>query len=142
MKYDNPKAGEEKVTSSTTTQSKPTSTSSTETSQDEFYRTQTTTINAYTDTETTVDDIRIPVTEDVLVTLDVYIQKVTLPQIAVDGGQDITTLFGKFPVPGNIVIPDTNTFTMEVVNVKAPVIENVFYPWMRETTLPWWSYDA
>jgi hypothetical protein len=31
---------------------------------------------------------------------------------------------------------------MEIVNVTDLVIENVFYPWMRETTLPFWTYDA
>lgn len=29
---------------------------------------------------------------------------------------------------------------MNIVNTKAPLAERVFYPWMRETTLPYWSY--
>lgn len=70
-----------------------------------------------------------------------YIQKLTIPQIQVDGGEEVTTLVGRFPVPGNLVVPDNNNLQMEVVNVEAPVIENILYPWMRETTLPWWTYD-
>lgn len=75
------------------------------------------------------------------VDLGIYIQKLTLPNLRVAGDDKSTTLVGEFPIPGNIVIPDNPTFTMEIVNVEAPVIENVFYPWMRETTLPWWSYE-
>jgi hypothetical protein len=66
---------------------------------------------------------------------------VTIPQIQIEGGDEVTTLVGKFPVPGNIVVPDSNTFNIEVINTKAPVIENIFYPWMRETTFPRWVYE-
>ena len=73
--------------------------------------------------------------------LGIYIQKVTLPNVQIEGGDQSTTPVGKFPIPGNLVMPDNTNFSMEIVNVQAPIIENVFYPWMRETTLPWWSYD-
>jgi hypothetical protein len=32
----------------------------------------------------------------------------------------------------------SNKFSMEIVNVKYPVIENVLYPWMHEARLPKW----
>jgi hypothetical protein len=79
---------------------------------------------------------------DIAVNLGIYIQRVVIPNIQIEGGEDVTTLLGKFPVPGNLVIPDNNTFSMEIVNVEQPIIENVFYPWMRETTLPKWSYEG
>ena len=75
------------------------------------------------------------------VNLGIYIQNIILPNISINGEEEVTTLVGKFPVPGNLVIPDNNTFNMEIVNVEAPIQENIFYPWMRETTLPFWSYD-
>lgn len=31
---------------------------------------------------------------------------------------------------------------MEIINTENPVIEKVFYPWMRETTLPFWCYPS
>ena len=80
--------------------------------------------------------------QDLIVNLGIYIQKFSLPNVLVDGGEDVTTLVGKFPVPGNLVQPSDNSFSLEMVNTESPVIENVFYPWMRETTLPWWSYDS
>lgn len=79
---------------------------------------------------------------DIEINLGIYIQRIVIPNIQIEGGEDVTTLIGKFPVPGNLVIPDNNTFSMEVVNVESPVIENIFYPWMRETTLPKWSYEG
>ena len=30
---------------------------------------------------------------------------------------------------------------MEIINTKAALHERIFYPWLREVTLPWWSYD-
>lgn len=73
--------------------------------------------------------------------MGIYIQRMTIPNIQVDGVDEVTSLVGKFPVPGNLVQPDNNNFQMEIVNVSRPVIENIFYPWMRETTLPEWIYD-
>lgn len=93
---------------------------------------------------TSTKDVRMTsqdITADLCVKLGIYIQKLTLPNLRVAGDDKSTTLVGEFPIPGNIVIPDNPTFNMEIVNVEAPVIENVFYPWMRETTLPWWSYE-
>ena len=49
---------------------------------------------------------------------------------------------GEFPVitqPG--VYPD-GAFNMNVINTKAALHERIFYPWMREVSLPYWSYDT
>ena len=31
---------------------------------------------------------------------------------------------------------------MKIVNTVAPLHERLFYPWLRETTLPFWSYTT
>lgn len=48
---------------------------------------------------------------------------------------------GDFPVvtsPG--VYPD-GQLQMNVVNTRASLVDRIFYPWMREVSLPYWSYD-
>lgn len=57
-----------------------------------------------------------------------------------DGGT-IDTMMGTFPTNGAIVKPAQNSFQMNVINTKAPLMERLFYPWMKEVTLPYWSYD-
>jgi len=41
--------------------------------------------------------------------------------MVIEGSEESTTLVGKFPVPGNLVVPDNNTFSMDVVNVQSPI---------------------
>lgn len=48
---------------------------------------------------------------------------------------------GEFPINGKIVKPSTNQFTLEIINTRAPLAERIFYPWLREVTLPFWVYD-
>ena len=77
-----------------------------------------------------------------IINLGIYIQKVALPNVQIESGEDVQTLMGKFPIPGKIVAPSDNTFSMDIINVSSPIIENIFYPWMRETTLPSWLYNS
>lgn len=46
------------------------------------------------------------------------------------------------PLNGSVVIPDKKDLTMTIVNTRVPLLERIFYPWMREVTLPWWSYET
>lgn len=71
-----------------------------------------------------------------------YVQSMSLPQLTTTDGGTIDTLMGTFPTNGNIVKPTSNSFQMTIVNTKAPLLERLFYPWMREVTLPYWSYDS
>lgn len=80
--------------------------------------------------------------KDFYINLGIYIQRVSLPNIQIDGGEDVQSMIGKFPIPGKIVQPSDNTFSMDIINIKSPIIENIFYPWMRETTLPEWQYSS
>jgi len=38
------------------------------------------------------------------------------------------------------VIPDNNNLQLDILCTKLPLHERIFYPWMREVTLPYWSY--
>lgn len=77
-------------------------------------------------------------------TLDIsyYIQHVNIPQIQMDDGESINTQFGTFKTNGMCVKPSSNQFTMDVINTKASLAERIFYPWLREVTLPYWVYES
>lgn len=69
-----------------------------------------------------------------------YCQEITLPNIEVPQGGTSQTLIGEFPINGTFVKPDTNLIQMKIVNTKVPLHERIFYPWLRETVQPNWSY--
>jgi hypothetical protein len=54
----------------------------------------------------------------------------------------VPTLFGEFPVNNLYIKPDNNTLTMSILNTKTSIHDFIFYPWMREVTLPFWVYDS
>lgn len=70
-----------------------------------------------------------------------FIQNVTLPNVQVGGSEDIQTILGSYTTSGYMIEPDSHEFNLEVVNTKLPILETVFYPWMRETTQPFWVYE-
>lgn len=74
--------------------------------------------------------------------LGIYCQEITLPNIEVPEGGRSTNAFGEFPINGTFVKTSSNVVTMKIVNTKVPLHERIFYPWLRETTLPWWSYKT
>lgn len=74
--------------------------------------------------------------------LGFFIQGITIPKLKTPDGQKAVTLFGEFPVNGQYVIPDNNTLQLDVLCTKLPLHERIFYPWMREVTLPYWVYDT
>ena len=74
--------------------------------------------------------------------LGLYCQEITIPNLKMIDGGKITSTLGEFPVNGDYILPDNNTLQFTFVNTKVPLMERIFYPWMREVTLPWWSYDT
>lgn len=73
--------------------------------------------------------------------LGLYCQEVVIPNIEVpSGGTSIVNAIGDFPINGLFVKTDSNVITLKIVNTKVPLHERIFYPWMREVTLPYWSY--
>lgn len=73
--------------------------------------------------------------------LSYYVQNASLPQLTLDDGELIKTPMGQFHTHGQFVKPSQNTFQLNIINTKAPLLERVFYPWMREVSLPYWAYD-
>lgn len=73
--------------------------------------------------------------------LGYYVQDITIPQLKMAEGGKTTTLIGEFPVNGSYIVPDNTSLQMTILNTKLPLIERIFYPWMREVTLPQWSYN-
>lgn len=65
----------------------------------------------------------------------------TLPNIEVPPIGASTNSFGEFPINGTFVKTDSNVVILKIVNTKVPLHERIFYPWLRETTMNWWSYD-
>lgn len=52
------------------------------------------------------------------------------------------TVVGDFPINGTYVKTDSQILTMKLLNTKVPLMERIFYPWLRETSAPWWNYDS
>ena len=73
--------------------------------------------------------------------LSYYIQNAQLPAITTQDGGTAETLYGDFPITGRYVKPQSNNFSLNILNTKAPLMERIFYPWMREVSLPVWSYN-
>lgn len=71
-----------------------------------------------------------------------YVQEVTIPQMQLAEGSKANTLLGDFPINGQFIKTDTNDLMMTVINTKASLHERIFYPWMREVTLPYWNYAS
>lgn len=72
--------------------------------------------------------------------LGLYVQSISVPNIKMPDGQKCVTSLGEFPVNGNFITSD-GTLQLEILNTKAALHERIFYPWMREVTLPYWSYE-
>jgi hypothetical protein len=81
-------------------------------------------------------------TTNLQLNLGFYIQSITVPQLKMQDGGKSSTLVGDYSLNGSFVTPDNNNLIMSIINTKAPLIERIFYPWMKEATLPYWSYDS
>lgn len=71
-----------------------------------------------------------------------YCQAITLPNMEVTQSGTSTTALGEFPINGTFVKVDTNLLLIKIINTRVPLHERIFYPWMRETVLPFWSYNT
>lgn len=74
--------------------------------------------------------------------LGYFVQDITIPQLKIIDGEQIQTMVGNIQTHGIAVVPDNNNLQMTILNTKLPLIERIFYPWMREVTLPYWSYHT
>lgn len=87
------------------------------------------------------DDKNMVTKEKLILDLSFYIQSMSIPQMQMPEAGKVPTLFGDFPVNNLYVKPDNNTFTMSILNTKMSIHDYIFYPWMREVTMPYWVYD-
>lgn len=71
-----------------------------------------------------------------------FVQDITVPFLSQNGADESQSIVGKFPTNGSFIMPDNNELIIDVLNTKLPVAEYIFYPWMREVTLPYWAYDT
>ena len=70
-----------------------------------------------------------------------YVQSINGLNVKQGGEGRVQTQLGDFPLNGNCVQTD-GTLQMSIVNTKAALHERIFYPWLREVTLPFWSYES
>ena len=70
-----------------------------------------------------------------------FVQRINLPNITIPNSENISTILGNFQTTGTLVDVESHEFSIDILNTKLPLIETVFYPWMREVTLPYWSYN-
>lgn len=72
--------------------------------------------------------------------LSPFIQGINLPDFTVAQDAVTETLVGTMQMHKMFLTPTSQTFTMTLINTKAPIIENWIYPWLREVTSPNWNY--
>ena len=74
--------------------------------------------------------------------LGLYCQEITVPGMEVPQGQMSQTVVGDFPINGTYVKTDSQILSMKLLNTKVPLMERIFYPWLREIILPYWAYST
>lgn len=79
--------------------------------------------------------------QQLILNLSYYVQSMSIPQMVMPEAGKVQTMFGEFPVNNLYVKTDNNTFTMSILNTKVSLHDWLFYPWMREITIPKWSYE-
>jgi hypothetical protein len=65
-----------------------------------------------------------------------------VPNIEIPSGGSSVNSIGEFPINGLVVKTDSNILKLKIVNTKVPLHERIIYPWLREVTLPYWSYET
>lgn len=71
-----------------------------------------------------------------------FVQQINLPNFSVTSGSSIETVVHSAMTHKELLNPDSQTFSMDVINTKVPILEEIFYPWMREIQYPAWHYKT
>ena len=71
-----------------------------------------------------------------------FVQEATLPSISVPSDTPADTAIGSIATHKMAVETDSKEFSMKILNTKVSLIDRVFYPWMREISYPYWSYQT
>ena len=70
-----------------------------------------------------------------------FTQEGTLPSISVPSGEEAETVAGNLVTHKMFVQPDSKEFSLRILNTRVSLIDRIFYPWMRELSYPFWSYE-
>lgn len=89
-----------------------------------------------------IEDVNPQQIDPLEIELGLYTQSVVIPHIQIPMNDKATTYFGDFSYPSGFVVPDKQILTMTILNTKAALHERLFYPWLRETSLPYWVYKS
>lgn len=73
--------------------------------------------------------------------MDKFVQRIQLPNFTVTNDANADTIAHLAIMHKMLLNPEQQTFTMDVINTKVPILEEVFYPWMREIQYPSWQYS-
>lgn len=73
--------------------------------------------------------------------LKYFVQEATLPAISVPNDTPADTAIGSITTHKMAVEADAKEFSLKVLNTKVSLLDRVFYPWMREISYPYWSYQ-
>lgn len=71
-----------------------------------------------------------------------FVQEATLPAISIPADTAADTAIGSVQTHKMAVETDSKEFSMKVLNTKVSLLDRVFYPWMREISYPYWSYQT
>jgi len=74
--------------------------------------------------------------------LDKFVQRITLPNFNITADSNIETIAHTAISHKMFLNPEQQTFTIDVINTKVPIIEEIFYPWLREVQYPEWQYPS
>lgn len=71
-----------------------------------------------------------------------FIQSIQIPEFNVNSDTTADTILTSIQTHKIILSPASNTITLDLINTRVPVIENIIYPWMMELRSPAWLYES
>lgn len=74
--------------------------------------------------------------------IDKFVQRIQLPNFTVTADTNADTIAHMAIMHKMLLNTEQQTFTMDVINTKVPLLEEVFYPWLREIQYPSWQYEG
>ena len=77
-----------------------------------------------------------------ILNLGPYVQNISVPNLKIQTSKVSGSNIGEYPVVTSPGIYPDGQMTMTIINTKAALHERIFYPWLREITLPYWSYST
>lgn len=73
--------------------------------------------------------------------LTMFVQSITTPAFNIIPDTEADTVAGSFTTHTMKLNPSGRELSLEVINTKRPIIENFFYPWLRQVQSPKWIFE-